>query len=115
MGWIILFIGVVISGCLSLEEMAPPIESTIIALAAETGISPGILAHGRQIYLTQCIRCHGVEPINRYTPDHWQMIVPEMAAETKLDTQQQADLLAYLLTAHQLMSATNELSLTADH
>ena len=107
-GWVILFMVMQMSGCLSLEEMAPPVDSTIIALAAESGISPETLVHGRQVYLTRCISCHGVEPVDRYSQDHWQAILPEMADEAKLDAQQQTDLLGYLLTAHQLMSAADK-------
>src|SRR5687768_9621980 len=79
-----------LSGCMSLEEMAPPVA----ALGGGGGQSPESLSRGRHTYLTACAKCHTVEPIGRYSLDKWEEILPEMSEESKLTAAEESDLRA---------------------
>lgn len=92
-------------GCVSLERLAPPVEQIVTMDAATAGIDHGAIARGRGVYLTRCIDCHNLEPVEEYSLDQWRdVIVPEMAGEAKLDAGQTSDLLAYLSAAHRFIS-----------
>ena len=89
-------------GCVSLEQLAPPIGDRVVVIGRDHGFDLNTLSHGRQVYLSRCIQCHNLEPIQRYSQAQWQAIVMEMAVEAKIDTRQTSDLLAYLLTARRV-------------
>ncbi len=89
-----------LTGCMSLEEMAPPVAAPMVQAAAAHGADAGTLERGRAIYLNQCIKCHTVEPVNKYSLTKWDEILPEMADESKLTPQQRAEVKAYILAAH---------------
>ena len=114
--------------CTTLDQIAPPVDLIIASsrVSQPTGNSedshgdrghrlggftqrdPAVLAHGREIYLTQCSRCHSPEPIDRYTMTQWHNeILPDMVDETRLDDQQEADLTTYIVVAHQYLTTTN--------
>ncbi len=96
--------GWVAIGCVSLEQIAPEVGPDMVALGATHGAGgTATLQRGRTVYVTRCIGCHSLEPVDRYSLEQWQIIVPEMAAEAKLTDGQTHDLTAYLLSAHRLM------------
>ena len=86
-------------GCMTLEQMAPPIGEQFQTVAARHGVDITTLEAGRRVYLTDCVRCHGVEPISRYTAERWHEILPRMAAESYLDDQRTTDVEAYVTLA----------------
>jgi mono/diheme cytochrome c family protein len=92
-------------GCMSLEQMAPPVDQNLVQLSAESNVlaraDEATLARGRHVFINRCISCHSLEPVNRYSVEQWKTILPEMAEEANLSEDQQADLLAYVLTARQ--------------
>ncbi len=90
----------VLAGCMSLEEMAPPVSPPLVQAASVQGADAESLRRGRAIYLDQCIKCHTVEPVNKYSLAHWDEILPEMSDEAKLSPQQRSDVKAYILAAH---------------
>ena len=98
------------SGCMTLEQMAPPVEGKFRMIAARDGVDVATLELGRQIYLSDCVKCHSVEPISRYSAKRWRSILPEMALETKLDERQTEAVEAYVMLAHALLeeNAKNE-------
>lgn len=91
-------------GCVSLDQMAPPIDQTMADYGQKRGISAGSLSAGRQVYLNRCAGCHSIEPIGRYSLEQWEVIVPEMAPEAKLDSAQTDHLLRYIRTARQMIA-----------
>ena len=88
------FLCILVIGCMSLEEMAPPVDEVFIALAGQRDIAA--LERGREVYFNRCIGCHSIEPIGDYTVDEWRIIMAEMAPEAKLNETQTADLMSYL-------------------
>lgn len=95
-------------GCQTLEQMAPPVGSEFQDLAARHSVDLATLELGRQIYLSDCVRCHSVEPIGRYSRGHWRKILPRMAQETKLDKQREAAVEAYVMLARELLEEEAE-------
>ena len=61
--------------------------------------SAGEFAPGRRIFLTQCTRCHGVRPIQKYSAEEWREILDDMSGRAKLDAAQRAQLRAYVLAS----------------
>lgn len=73
------------SGCMTLEQMAPPVGGEFRMIAARHSVDVTTLELGREIYLSGCAQCHSVEPIGRYSAQHWRNILPKMAEKTLLD------------------------------
>ncbi len=91
------------SGCMTLEQMAPPVGDKFQLLAARHRVDVATLELGRQIYLSDCVKCHGVEPIGRYSERRWREILPRMAQESELDHQRRAAVEAYVTLARTLL------------
>ena len=91
------------SGCMTLEQMAPPVGAEFLMVAAQRGMEQTTLEAGREIYLTDCARCHSVEPIGRYSAQYWREILPRMAEEAELDDAEAAAVDAYVTWAHALL------------
>ncbi len=102
-GLSVVWVSVAFVGCLSLERMAPPVDEGLIAVGGQQGFDSQVLVRGRDVYLNQCIACHSVEPIDRYSIEQWRETLPDMAQEAKLDRLQTDDLLAYLMTSHHFL------------
>ncbi len=83
-----------IAGCVSLEQAAPPVA--MLGLP-EFGTQLASLQKGRVIYITRCAKCHSVEPVKKYTRSDWDNILPKMAVKTKLTTADDALVRAYVL------------------
>lgn len=82
--------------CVSLEQAAPLVGT--LSAHAHAG-SPSQLAHGRDLYITKCAKCHSVEPVRKYPLAQWEHeILPEMNEETKLTPEECAAVRAYVLT-----------------
>lgn len=92
------------AGCMTLEQMAPPVGVEFQRVALRNQVEVATLELGRRVYLMDCARCHSVEPIGRYSESHWREILPRMSQETKLGTEEQAALKAYVLAAHSFLS-----------
>lgn len=94
-------------GCMSLEQMAPPVDQNLVqlsaALDAPVRADEATLVRGRHVFINRCISCHSLEPVNRYSAEEWKTILPEMSEEANLTEGQQADLLAYVLTARRFI------------
>lgn len=91
------------SGCLTLEQMAPPVDHEFQAIALRRGVDSATLELGRRVYLSDCARCHGVEPVARYSVEQWGEILPRMAQESKLDAEHREALEAYVMAARMIL------------
>ena len=97
--WVVMWMAMGVIGCVSLDQMVPPIDQRIIEYGQKQGVSDQSLLTGRLTYLNRCNSCHGIEPIDRYSVEQWEVIVPEMSKEAKLNDAQMAALLNYIRTA----------------
>lgn len=103
------------AGCMTLEQMAPPVGVDFQRVAQRQHVDVSTLELGRQVYLMDCARCHGVEPISRYSESHWREILPRMGKETKLDAQEQAALNAYVLAARAFLEQESTKLVSAEN
>lgn len=83
-------VGLLLSGCQSIEQIAPPVA----VLSAKPS---GSLQLGRELYITKCAKCHAPEPILKYTVAEWTAIVADMAEETKLTEHETAAVRDYVM------------------
>ncbi|MCZ6736058.1 MAG: hypothetical protein O7C65_09735 [Planctomycetota bacterium] len=90
---------VTLVSCATLEQLAPPVDPMLVELGAIGLPDIAALTHGRKVYLTNCVRCHGPEPVARYSLHRWPSIIDRMAKRTKLKVDEEADVLAYVLAA----------------
>ncbi len=88
--------GIVISGCATINDLAPQINDTTVRLGAMRKINADQLEQGRSIYLTQCARCHSPEPVTRYSLQQWNTILPRMCDKAELNQSERAMLAAYV-------------------
>jgi hypothetical protein len=95
----LIFILLVVAGCLALTEIAPPVEGKLIKAADVRGVQAVSLQNGRHTYLTTCAKCHLPEPIAKYSPQEWSLIIPRMSKRSRLCTAEVNDLTNYLLVA----------------
>ncbi len=58
---------------------------------------------GRDIYLRRCSTCHSIEPINRYSLNEWQYVLPWMSQEAGLSPDETTLLADYVLTLRKAM------------
>lgn len=91
------------AGCMSLEQMAPPVGGEFRMVAARHSVDVATLELGRQIYLSDCASCHSVEPIGRYSAEHWRNILPKMAGKTLLTRKSTEAVESYVTLAHVLL------------
>lgn len=105
-------LGLAPAGCLTTEQMAPPVESLAPSVQA-TGVDLEQLKRGRHIYLTDCARCHAVEPIDHYSRSEWLNIMPDMAEESELTPDETDDVETYVLTAHEYMRLNSQANNTS--
>ncbi len=96
-------VAAILAGCLSIEQMAPPVGAEFASVGIRNGVTMSLLETGRDVYLTDCSRCHSIEPIGRYSARRWRDILPRMSEESKLDESRTAALEAYVLTAHKVI------------
>ncbi|MHC4948604.1 MAG: hypothetical protein ACYTG1_10115 [Planctomycetota bacterium] len=90
-----------LAGCATTDELAPPPGPAVLALGAARGAGPETLDRGRTIYLTKCVRCHSPEAVARYPVSAWEAILPRMAGLTGLTDVEREDVRAYVLTTRE--------------
>ena len=85
--------GLLCGACQSLEQVAPPVA----ALPLRKGVNTSQLDHGRELYVTKCVKCHSAEPVLKYSVAEWEEIVVDMAEETNLSAAETAAVEAYVM------------------
>ena len=88
-------VAVVLAGC-----AGDPIPEVTPSMARKTDVDPAKLAHGRELYIANCNRCHERVLPGSMDPEYWRGIIPHMARNAKLTSTEQADVLNYLIAAH---------------
>jgi hypothetical protein len=94
------------AGCagIALTDTAPPVNPAMTGSSIDTKS----LSSGRQRYLTRCARCHVAQPVRKYSREQWELLLPGMSGLSKLNTNQTAELRAYVLYAIQLEGGGGE-------
>ncbi len=83
-----------LSGCLSLERAAPPVEQ----LKGTEGVAERLnLAMARDIYITRCAQCHEVKPVTEHSLPEWEAILPKEAEKAHLNAAEAESVRAYVL------------------
>lgn len=80
-----------LSGCQSLDQIAPPVA----VIAGERPADS--LALGRELYVGKCTKCHAPEPVRKYPAAKWEDIIADMANETKLSPHETAAVRDYVM------------------
>ena len=93
---VVLVASFVIVGCATIEDLAPPVDATVLQLAAAHEIDADRLSQGRALYITACARCHRPEPVVRYAPQRWHQILPRMFARARLGPDEAEAVEAYV-------------------
>ena len=90
---------VVIVGCVTTDQLAPPVDRIMLDLGDDPAIDAQTLERGRRVYLTRCASCHSPEPISGYSLERWPGIIESMKERSGIAQQEVDDLRAYVLTA----------------
>ncbi len=93
---VVLVACVVVVGCATIEDLAPPVDATVLQLAAAHEIDADRLSQGRALYITACARCHRPEAVVRYTREHWGRILPRMSARARFGPDEAEAVEAYV-------------------
>ncbi len=108
-----LLVGVIASvRCATTDELAPPAGAVLSGLlrsgALPTMSDPerATIELGRFLYVTDCADCHAPEPVLAHTLSAWQEILPRMAHESKMNSDEVAAVRAYVSALHRLASTT---------
>lgn len=96
-----------VPGCLTFEQIAPPIDARMQSVRVDgVLLAPGILEHGRRLYLTRCAACHLPEPIWACSSTRWEIVLDDMIPRAHLDEREAASLRAYVRAAWRLVEAS---------
>lgn len=93
---VVLVVCLVVVGCATIDDLAPPVDATVLQMAAAHEIDADRLSQGRVLYITACARCHRPEPVVRYTPEHWRRILARMSARARFDLDEAEAVEAYV-------------------
>jgi len=93
---VVVVASLIIIGCATIEDLAPPVDATVLQLAAAHEIDADRLSQGRALYITACARCHRPEPVVRYTRERWRRILPRMSARARFGADEAEAVEAYV-------------------
>jgi len=68
----------------------------------EDDVDEGDLGRGRRVYVTQCSRCHALEPPGRRSAEVWIPIIADMGARAGLSVEEHDLVLRYVVTASEV-------------
>lgn len=86
-----------LGGCVSLERTAPPVTAQMVGLAKPA--DAGRLEAGRRILVTSCVKCHTLEPLEKYSRAEWLESLADMSQRSKLTPEQETVLREYVMAA----------------
>jgi hypothetical protein len=92
---VILPMGIVLIGLVSCSK------GTVSAVNETSTISPIEFneLEAATLYTNNCGSCHALQAREKYTAKQWERIVPDMAKKAKLDANQEAMILKYVLAS----------------
>jgi mono/diheme cytochrome c family protein len=87
---------ILVFGCTSLLEMAPPVEGLTDGSRAYTAAQRASLENGRSLYVQDCAKCHSPVAVSSLTRADWEKVMPRMVQITALDSVAHQDLNNYI-------------------
>lgn len=72
---------------------------SVVSEQSNSGKSEYNEAAAVNLYNSKCGTCHALQPREKYSANRWKQIVPEMAKKAKLDANQEALILNYVLAS----------------
>jgi len=64
---------------------------------SETAVADvNLMAAGKTVYETKCVRCHAMKPVTGYTEPRWDAILKVMAPKAKLSEMETQQVAAYV-------------------
>lgn len=104
MRYILITIGILcfLSSCIDVTKVAPEVSNLLV----KGDVSR--LEYGRELYITNCTRCHNALRITRYTETQWAEILPDMFDKTKLSANQTHAVTSYIHAVLLAASMTTE-------
>ena len=92
--------GAAVVGCATGPRYDPPAASgPVMEEAARLGYTGEAVAHGRDVYVLRCGRCHSLKRPADYSEEKWDTILPRMSRKAGLDRGEEADVRAYVISA----------------
>jgi hypothetical protein len=90
--------GALFISCISLDELAPPVNEPFIKLSQASSSEVPNLKKGRYLYISRCGSCHALDPVNSHSYQEWTKIIKEegMAEKSKLNGSELNQVLLYL-------------------
>lgn len=90
-------VALTVGACATLEELAPRVDDAMLSAAGASQVSAASVQRGRDLYVTDCARCHSPEPVTRYSAQQWRTILPRMSKEAALSETDRAAVEAYVM------------------
>ncbi len=92
------------SGCVSVEEVVPPIDQLLMNSSSERGVPTTVeraalsaaLSQGRQLYLQHCTACHAPVRITAFSHAEWEEVFPRMVRKSALTPLDEAAIRKYV-------------------
>ena len=104
--WIALGAGLWLVGCASEPEPLPPVPS--VEMAQVSGVPLDDLQFGRAVFVSNCTRCHEPMMPRDVSTEDWHVVVPGMAWNAGISSEEEDAVLRYILAAKRLNAATAE-------
>src|SRR6185503_16707800 len=80
--------GLLLHSCAAMQARGPDVSIELEDLARSLGFDPASLPQEREIFVTQCARCHASPEVHGYSMPQWEGILPRMSRRAKLDASQ---------------------------
>ena len=97
-----------VSGCATTEQLAPPVQVSVLESADRLGYGDEQVERGRVIYLSKCIKCHGVRSVQKYSAERWEGILAKMSVKAKLSESEEEDVGAYIYSVLEIEGGMEE-------
>ncbi len=91
----LLFTGVLLMSCQTDNLKTAP-QVSALSPAARGSASVATLHAGRQVFVTRCVECHLLQPIEEHSERRWHEIIATMAPRAKLMPAERLALETYL-------------------
>ena len=88
----------------SCSAVIPRVTPELVAVAQqrEKTVNADTLERSRALYVTRCSSCHSLNDPRDYTAEEWPGWMQKMARKAKINSEQERQILLFILAAHDL-------------